>query len=83
MHPIKELADDEYVMSWVRFSGTGDGQGGTMQGDFNVQGVQITKFKNGKAIEHWEAMDMRDVSKMMKKLETGSNGSSSDSTQAP
>jgi len=68
MEIVKELADDEYVMSWIQFSGTGDGQGGTMQGDFNVRGVEITKFKNGKATEHWEAMDMRDVSKMIDKL---------------
>lgn len=83
VEPIKELADDEYVMSWVRFSGTGDGQGGTMLGDFDVQGVQITKFKNGKATEHWEAMDMRDVSKMIEKLDTGRKDSASDPTQAP
>lgn len=83
VEPIKELADNEYVMSWVQFSGTGDGQGGTMQGDFDVRGVQITKFKNGKATEHWEAMDMRDVSKMINKIDAGQNGSASDSTQVP
>jgi predicted ester cyclase len=68
MELIKELADDEYVMSWMKFKGTRDGQAGTVQGDFDVRGMQITKFKNGKATEHWEAMDMRDVSKMMEQL---------------
>jgi predicted ester cyclase len=68
MELIKELADDEYVMSWVQFKGTGDGQENTVQGNFNVRGMEITRFKNGKAVEHWEAMDMRDVSKMIKQL---------------
>ena len=81
VEPIKELADDEYVMSWVRFSGTGDGQVGTMQGDFDVRGVQITKFKNGKATEHWEAMDMRDVARMVDKMTTADNSSLPDSIQ--
>jgi hypothetical protein len=76
----KELADDEYVMSWVHFSGTGDGQAGTTQGDFDVRGVQITKFKNGKATEHWEAMDMRDVAKMVQRIAPPQNDSLVDST---
>lgn len=76
----KELADNEYVMTWVQFSGTGDGQVGTTQGDFDVRGVQITKFKNGKAIEHWEAMDMRDVAKMMQRIAPPQNDSLPDST---
>jgi predicted ester cyclase len=68
MELTKELADDEYVMSWVQFKGTGDGQENTVQGNFNVRDMEITRFKNGKAVEHWEAMDMRDVSKMIKQL---------------
>lgn len=81
MEIIKELADDEYVMSWIQFRGTGDGQGNTMQGDFNVRGMVITRFKNGKAVEHWEAMDMRDVSMMMEHLAPGQNDILPDSTQ--
>jgi len=65
---IKEMADDDYVMQWMHLSGRGDGQGNTMNGDFNVKGVEITRFKNGKAIEHWEAMDMQDVSKLMQSM---------------
>ena len=76
----KELADDEYVMSWVQFSGTGDGEAGTMKGDFDVRGVQITKFKNGKATEHWEAMDMRDVARVLQRFAPAQNDSLPDST---
>lgn len=81
MEIIKELADDEYVMSWIQFRGTGDGQANTMQGDFNVRGMEIMRFKNGKAAEHWEAMDMRDVSKMMEQLTPDQNDVLTDSTQ--
>jgi predicted SnoaL-like aldol condensation-catalyzing enzyme len=80
MELIKELADDEYVMSWVQFKGTGDGQENTVQGNFNVRGMEITRFRNGKAVEHWEAMDMRDVSKMMEQL-TPQNDALPDSTK--
>lgn len=82
MKTVKELADDEYAMSWVQFSGTGDGEAGTMPGEFNVTGVEIVRFKNGKAVEHWEAMDMRDVTKMVQKLTADQNGVMSDSTNA-
>jgi predicted SnoaL-like aldol condensation-catalyzing enzyme len=82
METVKELADNEYVMSWTEFKGTGDGQGGTAQGDFNVRGVEITRCKNGKAIEHWEAMDMRDVAKMMQQVMPVQDSSLTDSTKA-
>jgi predicted SnoaL-like aldol condensation-catalyzing enzyme len=79
---VKELADGDYVMSWMQFRGTGDGQGGTTSGDFNVSGVEIIRFKNGKAVEHWEAMDIRDVYKMTQKLTAGQNSTVPDSVNA-
>lgn len=68
MDLIKEMADGDYVMQWMHFTGSGDGEGNTMKGEFNVRGVEISRFKNGKAVEHWEAMDMQDVSKMMQAM---------------
>lgn len=65
---IKEMADDDYVMQWMHLTGRGDGEGNTMKGDFDVKGVEITRFKNAKAVEHWEAMDMQDVSKLMQTM---------------
>ena len=64
MDVLKELADDEYVFSWMRFSGTSDG---TMMaaGPYNMHGLEITKFKDGKAVEHWEYMDPSEMMKMM------------------
>lgn len=64
MDILKELADDEYVFSWMRFTGTSDG---TMMpaGHYDMHGLEITKFKDGKAVEHWEYMDPSEIMKMM------------------
>jgi hypothetical protein len=64
---VKELADDDYVMSWVRNSGkyltTGYGH---KPGDaFDLQEMEVIRFKDGKAIEHWSMMPPADVMKMM------------------
>lgn len=67
MEVVKELADDEYVMSWSRYSGKMKTEGmGMKPGDaFNMGAIEVTKFKDGKAIEHWSFMDMADMMKMM------------------
>jgi predicted ester cyclase len=56
---IKEIADDEYVFTWAKFSGT---MNGTMT---NMKSIDVSKFKDGKAIEHWVFMDPNDMMKMM------------------
>jgi predicted ester cyclase len=67
MDIIKVLADDEYVMSWARAIGTMKTDWMHMKaGDtFNLESVEITKFKDGKAVEHWTMMKPADVAKMM------------------
>lgn len=64
---IKELADDEYVMSWVHFTGIMKvDQMGMKAGDkYDSKAVEVTKFKDGKAIEHWTYMDPAEMTKMM------------------
>lgn len=64
MELIKELADDEYVFSLMRFTGTSDG---TMMpaGPYDMQALQVVRFKDGKAVEHWEYMEPRQMMKMM------------------
>ena len=64
---IKELADDDYVMSWQHHTGkyltTGYGH---KPGDvFDLQEMEVIRFKDGKAIEHWSMMPPADVMKMM------------------
>jgi len=64
---IKELADDEYVMTWQTYSGTlVTDQMGMKAGDkYNMLAIEVAKFKDGKAIEHWSFMQPSDMMKMM------------------
>lgn len=64
MEIIKELADDDYVFSLMHFSGTSDG---TMMpaGPYDMHAIEVEKFKDGKAIEHWEYMEASEMMKMM------------------
>lgn len=55
----KVMADDEYVITWSKSSGTMNGQ------KMEMTGVDIAKFKDGKAIEHWMYMDPKDMMKML------------------
>jgi predicted ester cyclase len=56
---IKELADDDYVFTWGKFSGT---MNGTMT---SMTSVDVSKFKDGKAVEHWVFMNPADMMAMM------------------
>ena len=64
---IKELADDEYVFQWVRFKGTAKttDMGLPVGGTFDLTAIEVSKFKDGKAVEHWEFMQPSDMMKMM------------------
>jgi predicted SnoaL-like aldol condensation-catalyzing enzyme len=62
---IKELADDEYVFSWMRFTGTSDGSMGMPAGPYDMKSIEVVRFKDGKAVEHWGFMEVRDMMKMM------------------
>ena len=44
MEVIRQFADEGYVSDWVRFSGSN----GTV-----IEGMEVTRYANGKAIEHW------------------------------
>jgi predicted ester cyclase len=64
---IKELVDDEFVMSWLQFSGTmKTDQMGMKAGDkFETTSLEVAKFKNGKVVEHWVFMQPAEIMKMM------------------
>ena len=65
MKLIKEVADDDYVFSEMEFTGTSNGEMGMPPGPYDVHGIEVVKFKDGKAIEHWEYMRNDDVMKMI------------------
>ena len=62
---VKELADDEYVFSWMHYTGTSNGVMGMPKGPYSMNTVEVAKFKDGKAIEHWAFVNMMEMMKMM------------------
>ena len=65
----KELADDEYVMGWLHWTGTSDGSIPDMPaGPYDMNGIEVVRFKDGKAVEHWAFMDAREMMKMMSSM---------------
>jgi predicted SnoaL-like aldol condensation-catalyzing enzyme len=54
----RSLADDEYVFTWATMSGTMGGKSTQMSS------IDVSKFKDGKAVEHWIYMDPKDMMKI-------------------
>jgi predicted SnoaL-like aldol condensation-catalyzing enzyme len=67
MEVLSEAVDGDLVFTWNRMTGTctdsSMGMRAGMQMDF--KSVDVSKFKDGKAIEHWGYMDPADMMKMM------------------
>jgi len=64
---FRTMADDEYVMTWSKASGTAktDGMGVKAGQTISMTSVDVAKFKDGKAVEHWIFMDPKDMMGMM------------------
>ena len=65
MEKVREVADGDYVYSWMRYTGTSDGSMGMPKGPYDMSAIEVAKFKDGKAVEHWSFMDMQDMMEMM------------------
>ena len=65
---VKELADDDYVFGWVRFTGTSGGKSGMPPGPYSMSAIEVVKFKDGKAVEHWAFMDSKEMMQMMSSM---------------
>jgi hypothetical protein len=66
MEMLNEQADDQYVYQWMRFSGNNDGKMMEMPaGPFEFTEIQLVRYKDGKAVEHWAFMEPREMMKMM------------------
>jgi len=63
---IKEVGDNEYVFTLMRFSGTSTGEMGMPKGTpYDFHATQVVRFKDGKAVEHWEYTQWQEMEKMM------------------
>lgn len=62
-----EMANDEYVISWVSFNITMKEDVATKKvGEtFEKSDVEMLRFRDGKAIEHWTFIDARDMDKVL------------------
>lgn len=67
---IDDAASGDYVYTWSKMSGTAlDSTMGFLPDQpFSVSGVDIIKFRNGKAIEHWGFIDQKNVMMMRAQL---------------
>lgn len=66
MEVVQELTNDEFVAGWYHWTGTGNGSMGMPVGPYDMKAIELARFNDeGKAIEHWSFMEMRDVMKMM------------------
>jgi len=55
----KSAATGDYVFTWSETEGTMNGS------KMKMKGVDVTRFENGKAAEHWIYMDPKDMMSMM------------------
>lgn len=66
---VKELADDDYVMSWMEQSSTAKvdmPEWGMKKGQTSTyNSIEVSKYKNGKITDHWSFMSPADMMKMM------------------
>jgi predicted ester cyclase len=60
---INDVASGDYVYTWNRWTGTAldSSMGFKPNQPFNTTGVDIVKFRDGKAVEHWGFVDQKDV----------------------
>lgn len=63
----QDAADGDYVFTWGTMKGTTTNSNMGMPANTKVdmKSVDIVKFKDGKAVEHWSYMDPKDMMKMM------------------
>lgn len=78
---VHELADDDYVFSWMHYTGTSNGSMGMPKGPYSMNAIEVAKFKDGKAVEHWAFVDMKDMMKMMPQQPGMNNMNKMDSTK--
>jgi predicted SnoaL-like aldol condensation-catalyzing enzyme len=67
---IKEVGDNDYVFTLMRFSGTSTGEMGMPKGTpYDFHATQVVRFKDGKAVEHWEYTQWQEMQKMMGQMQ--------------
>jgi predicted SnoaL-like aldol condensation-catalyzing enzyme len=64
---VKEIADDDYVFQWMKETSTMkvDAMGMKAGSTNTMNAIEVSRFKDGKSVEHWSFVDWNDMMKMM------------------
>jgi predicted SnoaL-like aldol condensation-catalyzing enzyme len=62
---LNSAANGDYVYDYTRYTGTSDGSMGMPKGPYDMTAIELVKFRDGKAVEHWGFMQVQDMMKMM------------------
>jgi predicted SnoaL-like aldol condensation-catalyzing enzyme len=81
METKHEIADENYVYSWMRYYGTSDGSMGMPAGPYDMTSIEVSRFNDGKVVEHWSFMDAQEMGKMMQQMQGGAGKAPADSTK--
>lgn len=67
---LNDVSSGDYVYTWNKWSGTAldSSMGFAANQPFNTSGVDIVKFRDGKAVEHWGFLDQKDVNAMRARM---------------
>ena len=68
METVDHATSGDYVYTWMKFSGNSNGAMGLPKGPFQFSSIELSKYKDGKAVEHWGFMDSRDVAKQREEM---------------
>lgn len=71
-----DLANDEFTSTWYNWTGVWktDGPGMKKGESYSMEAVEISKWKDGKAVEHWTFMQPADAMKMMSDMQPPAGG---------
>lgn len=61
---ITEAANDNYVFQWMKYNGPDGSKMGMAPGPYEMKSLEITRYENGKLVEHWAYMDHVEAMKM-------------------
>lgn len=64
----RELADDDYVFTWMKITGTSKGMM-MPPGPFDMNVIQVSRMKDGKIVEHWSFLEQRDMMKFSQMMQ--------------
>ena len=67
---INDAASGDYVYTWNKWTGTAldSSMGFAPNQPFTTTGVDIVKFRDGKAVEHWGFLDQKEVNAMRARM---------------